>query len=331
MKTLFALLIGIPVSLCAGSEKLIFDTDMGNDIDDSMALSVIHDLQSRGAIELLAVTSSKDHPLSAAFIDAQNTFYNRPDIPIGAVRNGVTKSAGRYLPVVTRKTPAGEFVYPHDLKSGLACPDAVKLLRQTLAAQADGSVSIAQVGFFTNLVRLLESPADDISPLTGVELIRKKVKQLGLMAGSFTDINGNKRYLEYNVVKDIPSAKKLAEKWPGKMIWSGFEIGVAVTYPRESIRDDYRYVKNHLVKESYIAYCGAQGQNATYDLTTVLQLAYPNRGYFSYSPKGKVEIADDGFTSFKEGAGEHVYLKIDDRQKTRLREAFVQMCSAPPR
>ena len=50
--------------------KLIFDTDMGNDIDDAMALAIIHQLERRGAVDLLAVTSTKDHPLSAAFIPA---------------------------------------------------------------------------------------------------------------------------------------------------------------------------------------------------------------------------------------------------------------------
>lgn len=43
--------------------RLIFDTDIGNDVDDALALGVIHALQSRGECELLAVTVSKDHPL----------------------------------------------------------------------------------------------------------------------------------------------------------------------------------------------------------------------------------------------------------------------------
>lgn len=39
--------------------KLIFDTDVGNDIDDVLAISVIHVLQSRGECELLGVTITK--------------------------------------------------------------------------------------------------------------------------------------------------------------------------------------------------------------------------------------------------------------------------------
>ena len=40
--------------------KLIFDTDIGNDCDDVLALGMIHSLQSRGECELLAVTITKD-------------------------------------------------------------------------------------------------------------------------------------------------------------------------------------------------------------------------------------------------------------------------------
>src|SRR5262249_44942665 len=56
---------------------LIFDTDMGNDIDDALALGVIHALESRGECRLLAVTLSKDNALAAPFVDLVNTFYGR--------------------------------------------------------------------------------------------------------------------------------------------------------------------------------------------------------------------------------------------------------------
>jgi inosine-uridine nucleoside N-ribohydrolase len=333
LKTLFLTFgLACQLPLFAAPEKLIFDTDMGNDIDDAQALAMIHALQDKGVIELLAVTSSKDHALSASYIDALNTFYGRPEIPVGAVRNGVTRELGRYLGKCERKDAEGKLVYPHDLKSGADCPEAVSLIRKTLAEQPDGSVSIAQVGFFTNLIRLVDSKPDEYSPLTGEELIRKKVKQLGLMAGAFTDIDGNKRYLEYNVKMDIPSARALARRWPGKMIWSGFEIGISARYPNESILHDYNYVPDHLIKESYLAYCKKGEDRPTWDLTTVLQIAYPNRDYFSLSEAGRVEVAEDSFTSFTVGAGEkmHFYLKMTDRQSIRVKEAFAQLCSHPP-
>ena len=109
------------------------------------------------------------------------------------------------------------------------------MLRKALAAQPDHSVVIAQVGFSTNLARLLDSPPDGHSSLSGAELVRRKVKLLSLMAGAFTTIEGNTRYREYNVVKDIPSARSLADRWPTPMVYSGFEIGIALPYPSTSI------------------------------------------------------------------------------------------------
>src|SRR3954471_4503696 len=81
----------------AAPVRLIFDTDIGNDVDDVLALGIIHALQSRGACELIAVTVTKDHELAGPFVDAVNTFYGRPAIPIGVVRDGVTREEGKFL------------------------------------------------------------------------------------------------------------------------------------------------------------------------------------------------------------------------------------------
>ena len=289
--------LALAATLHAEPVKLIFDTDMGNDADDSQALAMIHALENRGLVETLAITSTKDHVLSAPYIDAVNTFYGRPNIPIGVVHDGATKDEGKYNKVAKRKDDKGNFIYPHDLLSGADAPEAVSLLRKTLAAQPDGSVSIAQVGFFTNLVRLIDSPADEISPLTGKELIEKKVKELVIMAGAFAQEGEFKNHREYNVIKDIPSAQEFAKKWPGKVIWSGFEIGMALRYPSNSIREDYNYVPDHIIKEGYIAYCGDHGENPTWDLTCPLLIVHPDRGYFDLSEPGDVIVEDDGFTT----------------------------------
>ena len=117
--------------------KLIFDTDMGNDVDDLMALCMIHNLQSRGAVELLAVTITKDHPQAAAFVDAVNTFFGRPDTPVGVVKGGATPEPGKFNLLAEAKNEDGSPRYPHDLMSGNDAPEATGLLRKLLAAQPD--------------------------------------------------------------------------------------------------------------------------------------------------------------------------------------------------
>ena len=317
-------------SFAAEPVRLIFDTDMGNDVDDALALACIHSLETREACKLLAVTLTKDNDWAGPYVDAINTFYGRPDIPIGVVRKGMTPALGKYLPLAQQRNN-GKLRYPRSLKSGKDAPEAVALIRKTLAAQPDASVCIVQVGFSTNCARLLESNGDDASPLTGVELVRKKVKLLSVMAGAFQRIGDNERFKEYNVVKDIANAKLIASKWPTEVVFSGFEIGISIPYPASSILRDFNYVEHHPVAESYHLYNPPPHNRPTWDLTSVLYAVFPDRDYFGISSTGTVTIEDDGFSRFdKEKTGRHRYLTASREQIVRVTEALVQLASQPP-
>jgi inosine-uridine nucleoside N-ribohydrolase len=317
-------------ALCGLSQaapvKLIFDTDMGNDVDDMMALAMIHNLQKRGACELLAVTITKDHPQAAAFVDAVNTLYGYPDIPIGVVRDGAAKEAGKFNLLADEKNADGSLRYPHDLKSGADAPEAVGLIKDILAQQPDGSVVIAQVGFFTNLARLLDSPG-------GKELIAKKVKLLSLMAGAFQTVKWDTRHLEYNVKLDVPAAQKLAKAWPTPVVWSGYEIGVAAAFPHVVIEQDLDYIPHHPLKEAYYLYNPPPHDRPTWDPTAVLYAVQPERGYFDLSPPGIVTVENDASTLFrpnKNGKGNQRFLVMSPEQTARVREAIVQLSVEPP-
>ena len=229
----------------------------------------------------------------------------------------------------------GQLRYPHDLLSGRDAADAVAVLRRALVDAKDGSVVIVQVGFSTNLAKLLESSADDISPLDGTELVAKKVRLLSIMAGAFEQIrDGQGRpydHKEYNVVMDLASAKSLAAKWPTDVVWSGFEIGLSVPYPHESIEQDYGYVEHHPLADAYRLYSPPPHDRPTWDLTSVLYAVRPERGYFDLSAPGTVTVGEDGLTSFEaENSGRHRYLKLNDLQRARVTEALVQLSSQPP-
>ncbi len=146
--------------------KIIFDTDLGNDADDVLAMAVAHALQSRGELEILAVTTTKDNPHVAPLVDVINTFYGRGDIPIGVVEKGATKEDGKYnAQVLGLKDEKGEPLFARTNPMDKKYPEAVSLIRKILAEQDDQSVVIVQIGFFTNLQRLLATPGDDHSSL----------------------------------------------------------------------------------------------------------------------------------------------------------------------
>lgn len=327
------LLLAVSSVALAQPVRLIFDTDMGNDVDDVIALAMLHNLQKRGAVELLAVTITKDHPQAAAFTDAVNTFHGHGHTPIGVVRNGAAKDQGKFIALVDARKQDGSLRYPHKLKTGVDAPEAVALIRRLLAAQPDGSVTIAQVGFFTNCARLLDSPGDEHSPLSGRELVAKKVKVLSLMAGAFQTVNWNTRHLEYNVRIDVLAAQKVAREWPTPVVWSGFEVGMAAAFPHVSIERDLNYVTHHPLKEAYYLYQPPPHDRPTWDPTTVLHAVLPDRGYFDLSPPGTVTIGDDGATHFRPGAdsaGRHRFLVMNREQAARVREAIVQLSVEPP-
>jgi purine nucleosidase len=310
--------------------RFIYDTDIGNDVDDALALGIIHALESRAECALLAVTITKDHELCAAYVDAVNTFYGRGGIPIGVVRNGPTPGDSKFTGLA-RAEDNGEPRYPHDLKSSADAPDATKLLREVLAAQPDNSVAIAQVGFSTNMARLLDSKPDEYSDLNGHGLVAEKVRLLSVMAGVFQDQPDLRNHLEYNVVKDIPAAQKLAREWPTPIIYSGYEIGIAILYPAVSIDRDYAYAAHHPLQEAYQLYQPTPHERPAWDLTSVLWAIRPDRGYFKLSAPGRAVISDKGKTTFEETpGGRHFYLIADDMQCARVQEILALLASQPP-
>lgn len=311
--------------------KIIFDTDMGNDIDDAMALAVAHSLQSRGELEILAVTTTKDNPYAAKMVDVLNTFYGRGDIPIGVVKNGVAPEIGKFnQQVVEMKTPDGKPVFTRTHQSDSEFPEAVSLIRKVLAAQKDQSVVLVQIGFFTNLQRLLETTGDEFSPLSGKELVVKKVKYASIMAGAFSE--ERKEHREYNVVTDLPAARKMIEEWPTEIIFSGWEVGRAIDHSLSSINEDFSYVSYHPVKEGYRFYRGLDQKQSTYDLNSVFYAARPNRGYYSLSEPGTVRFDEKGRTTFKvEPNGKHRYQIVDATQIAVVREALALLTSEPPK
>jgi inosine-uridine nucleoside N-ribohydrolase len=300
--------------------RLILDTDMGNDCDDALALAMIHALENRNEVRLLAVTITKDNRDAATFIDLVNHFYGRPDVPIGVVRDGKTPKDTPMLKVpVERRDAHGNFVYPRRLHDGSEAPEAVALLTHILNEQPDGSVTIAQIGFSTNLARLVATPA-------GRELASRKVKALYLMAGNF-----QKPQPEYNVFTDAPAFRDLMKTWPTQIIFSGFEIGLLITYPMESIDRDFAWTTDHPVVEAYKVYVGKPEDHPNWDSTAVLDAIRPDRGYFDLSPAGNVDLGDKDTTVFTPDAnGKCRYLILKPDQVARVRELIVSLVSEPP-
>lgn len=314
--------------------RIILDTDMGNDIDDALALAMIHALQSRGECELMSVISSKDNLYSAAYIDVINTFYRRGHIPIGRVVNGVTPEDGTFTrPVVELKNESGEFIFSRMTMDMNAYPESVTELRRQLASAEDHSVVIVMIGFSTNMAQLLESGPDANSSLDGLALFGKKVKHVVMMAADFSPeslADPSRKNPEFNIRFDISGARKFVTNCPRPIYFSGLEVGLSILYPGASIATDYRWCAHHPVVEAYIRCFPMPYDRPTWDLTAVLFAVRPDWGYFGLSDPGVVEVDSEGFVRFRSKQnGLHRYLTVNDTQRTRIGEIQTLLAAQP--
>jgi inosine-uridine nucleoside N-ribohydrolase len=300
--------------------RLILDTDIGNDVDDALALAMIHSLENRGEVHLLAVTITKDNKYAAPYVNLVNTYYGRANIPIGVVHHGKTPEDAPMLRVPADKRDAqGHYLYPHTLTDGSQAMDAVELLKQVLNEQPDGSVTIAQIGFSTNLDRLIANDA-------GKELVKRKVKLLSVMGGNF-----EKPVPEYNIFTDATAAKSLFKNWPGPVVFSGFEVGLRITYPYESIAKDFTWAANNPVVDAYKVYVGKPEDHPNWDSTAVLYAIRPDRGYFELSQQGTVTLGPKDVTIFTPDAQSNCqFLILRAEQVERIRAVIADLVSEPP-
>ena len=118
--------------------KVIFDTDMGNDIDDALALDMLYKYADEGRITLLGITSNKEeHPASVEYIDILNTFYGYPDIPVGRIREGA--NCDRENSFVAQTSRDGD--YKRTISDYDVLPESAELLRR-LRAQLPGDIGV---------------------------------------------------------------------------------------------------------------------------------------------------------------------------------------------
>ncbi|WP_029905360.1 nucleoside hydrolase [Prevotella sp. 10(H)] len=308
--------------------NIIFDTDMGNDVDDALALDMLYKYIEAGRVNLLAIPTTKVSKHCAEYVDIMNTWYGHPDIPIGIVVNGTKiDNEDNFVRVVCQMQKDGKPVFERTVKDYNAFPKSVDLYRKVLAAQPDASVYIVSVGFSTNLAQLLDSPADDYSPLTGKELVKKKVVLLSAMMGHFKDPN----FQEFNVKCDVPAVQKVMKEWPTPIVASPYELGDAILYPASSIENDFNWGMPNPLVEGYKAYLQMPYDRQTWDLTSLLYVVENDKGFFGSSGKGTIEIDDKAISRFTPSEnGNHSYLTVTPEQAETIKKYFIDLITQKP-
>lgn len=285
------------VAICQNAQKtkVIFDTDMGPDYDDVGAITLLHAFADQGKIEILATMASTKYEGVAGVLNVLNTYFQRPDLPIGVPKSKAIEKRDRQHWTDTLLAN-----YPHRIRKNIEAPDAVTLYRKILSSQPDESVTLITVGFFTNIANLLQTDPDEFSPLSGVELVKKKVAKMVSMAGYFPEGS------EFNVNQDPEASKFVVDHFPKPIIYSGFEIGKEIHTGIPLINNES--IVNSPVKDAFSISIPMDEEDKngrmSWDQTAVYVAALGYKKFFTLE-EGKMTVTDDGSNKWdKSGKGQ---------------------------
>src|SRR5216683_6982377 len=200
-KFLAATLVWLPIIFAApGSsqtpppstpEKIIIDTDIGDDVDDAFAVALA--LKSP-EVEILGITTTfGDTETRAKLVDRMLEEAGRTDIPVAA--GAATKTKSNFTQ--RRYAEGGHFARGSHLEAVSFILDQIR--------KKPGEITLVAIGPLVNVGGLIDKDAETF----------RKLKRVVMMGGSvergYGDPYGSPTapQAEWNIVNDIASARKL--------------------------------------------------------------------------------------------------------------------------
>ena len=291
--------------------NVIIDTDLGNCTDDLFALQAAFAYRAKGECNIFGVMQDCGEEKCHRLADALMHYYKADDIPLGLVRSGNQHpfECTPYYEIADLRNSDNTLIFPPTdipLSQRLS---GVKLYRKLLSEAADGSVNIVCLGMLTNLGQLMDSEADEYSSLSGMELIRRKVKALDMTGGCFSpvplryaDADGKTQFLdvEYNVGGDIPLAKKVIEQWPTPLHLYPLEAGMSFPSVHDRILEQYAWQPESPIYQTYSRYNEwAKGDVGQYLWDAVAMFhCILGEDCFSCTGPCAVRVDEEGHTTF---------------------------------
>jgi hypothetical protein len=312
------------------SVGIIFDTGLGNRIDEALAMALLYGLDGKGEARVIALSVSKPNLKAAALCEAIARFYAGASsgafgavgrtLPVGLAEEGKLAEDTPMLTVpLARRGEDGKPLYNHGIEKLTDTAEVRALIRNALAQQPDQSCVVVLTGPATNLAKLLELPG-------AKDLIASKVRLLSIAGGAYPS-----GAPQFNIKADISAAKKLFAEWPTPIVAAGDEVGTALPYPAASIEKDFAWSPAHPVVDAYRAYQPMPYDAPTAAMAAVLYAVRSQAGDFKLSEPGAIEVLDDGRTKFTPSPeGKHRYLMLDPARQERVLKTFVELASTKP-
>jgi Inosine-uridine preferring nucleoside hydrolase len=294
------------------SPGIVFDADLGNTIDDALALAMLFGFQGKNESRVLSVSTTKSSLDAAIFADVLVRFYTgepgpfAPAIPIGLSLSGKMAEPNPMLAAVT-----GNAKYARTIVKMNDTADPLALIRNALSAQFDQNAVVVLTGPATNLAGLLAIAGT-------AQLIAQKVHMLVVAADALT-------------LSDVPAAKHVFAEWPTAIMVAGSELGDALPFPCASIDKDFAWSEAHPLVAAYRAYRPMPYDAPAVAMAAALYAVRPQENYFKLSDPGTVSVADDGSIRLTPvPAGKHRTLIADATQKERIQQIYAETASTKP-
>ena len=291
---------------------IVFDADLGNTIDDALALAMLYGFQGKNESRVLSVSTTKSSLAAAIFADVLVRFYTgepgpfAPAIPIGLSLSGNMSAPNPMLDAV-----AGNPKFARNIVKMNDTADPVALIRNALSAQFDQNAIVLLTGPATNLAGLLALPG-------APPLIAQKVRYLVVAADALT-------------MSDIPAAKRLFAEWPTPVVVAPAELGDALPFPAAAIDRDFAWSDAHPLLAAYRAFRPMPYHAPALAMAAALYAVRPQENYFQLSGPGTVTVAADGRIRLAPApAGKHRTLIADPAQKDRIQQIYAETASTKP-
>lgn len=296
--------------------RFILGTDWWTDCDDAVAIRVLAAAAAREEITVAGVVVNAYMPESAA----------------SAL--GYLAHEGLRVPVALDRAATdygGRPSYQHRVAETLGasygdadCEEPVPMLRRLLAASPDGATEFIEIGYPQCLAALLASAPDGVSPLGGIELVRKKVSRLWMMAGNYEN---EARGRENNFARNARSAAAgaaVCRDWPTPVTFLGWEAGASVL---SGGKLDPRDVLAQILAD----HGSARGRSSWDPMTVCLALHGSPEAAGYRSVCGRVSVDDaTGENSFiRDAAGMHEYV-VKTRPDAAYAEEIDTILAAAP-
>ncbi len=277
--------------------RIIYDCDMGSSTDDLFALMMLYRYMDMKRCNLLGVVVDRMNRANADAVDVLNNYYGYPDIPIGLEKFGV-KAPRVFIPyhnMAYARNTEGEPIFKRSVGDDGEYMDGYKLYRKILAQQPDKSVTVVSVGFVTCLSRLLQSGPDEFSPMTGLELVQKKIKDIYIMGGVFGDSFEH----DYNLTAAIEYSLKFFEMMPKDVdiVFSPGEVGDPLYYSAKQVIEDLSWTDVHPIKWIYEFLVEDKFQKM-WDPLAVINAVEGDEAIYQISQRGWITLTPTGETLF---------------------------------